>query len=156
MGHLRPLFVYFRLFKRTLQFLQQKYVKKCPSSKQCWDWNPLLSGHESPLITTIPGLPPIRTISLLCTSNQYLLKSSCLRIISIIITCSSGSLSATSAALPPIQAIMRLPSLQSSAENSMMPLYHSSGSVMEFSSFLYEEKYCSSTRLSGSNVNHKC
>ena len=29
MGHPRPLFVYFHLFKQTLQFLQQTYVKKC-------------------------------------------------------------------------------------------------------------------------------
>ena len=27
MGHTRPLFVYFRLFKQTLQFLQQMNVK---------------------------------------------------------------------------------------------------------------------------------
>ena len=27
MGHFRPLFVYFRLFKQTLQFLQQINVK---------------------------------------------------------------------------------------------------------------------------------
>ena len=27
MGHLRPLFIYFRLFKQTLQFLQQINVK---------------------------------------------------------------------------------------------------------------------------------
>ena len=50
----------FGLFKQTsLQFLQQIYVKKCPSSIQCWDLNPQPSGHESVPITTRPGLPPI-------------------------------------------------------------------------------------------------
>ena len=29
-------FCYFLLFAQILQFLQQKNVKKCPSSKQCW------------------------------------------------------------------------------------------------------------------------
>ena len=41
-----------------LQFLQQSYVKNCPSSIQCWDLNPRPSKHESPPITTRPGLPP--------------------------------------------------------------------------------------------------
>ena len=45
----------FGLFKQTsLQFLQQIYVKKCPSSIWCRDWNPRLSEHESPPITTRP------------------------------------------------------------------------------------------------------
>ena len=48
----------FGLFKQTLQFLQQIYVKKCPSSKPCWDSNPEPSEHESPPITTRPGLLP--------------------------------------------------------------------------------------------------
>ena len=58
MGHPQPLFVYFRLFKHTLHFLQQIYVKNCPSSIWCWDLNPQHSVHESPPITTRPGLPP--------------------------------------------------------------------------------------------------
>ena len=33
-------------------------MKKCPSSLWCWDSNPWPSGHESPPITTRPGLPP--------------------------------------------------------------------------------------------------
>ena len=48
MGHPGLFFVYFRLFKQTLQFLQQICVKKCPSSIWCWDSNPQPSGHESP------------------------------------------------------------------------------------------------------------
>ena len=32
-------FIYFRLFKQTLQFLQQTNVKKCPSSIWCRDSN---------------------------------------------------------------------------------------------------------------------
>ena len=58
MGNPRPLFVYFRLFKQTLHFLQQIYVKKCPSSIQYWDSNTRPSRHESPSKTTGPGLPP--------------------------------------------------------------------------------------------------
>ena len=30
----------------------------CPPSIQCWDLNPRTSEHESPPITTRPGLPP--------------------------------------------------------------------------------------------------
>ena len=50
-------FVYFRLFKQTLQFLQQIYVTKCPSSIRFWDLNPQPSG-QSPPITNGPGLLP--------------------------------------------------------------------------------------------------
>ena len=49
----------FGLFKqKSLQFLQQINVKKCPSSIWCWDWNPRPFEHESSPITTRPGLPP--------------------------------------------------------------------------------------------------
>ena len=49
----------FGLFKQTsLQFLQQIYMKKCQSSIRCWDSNPQPSMHESPTMTTRPGLPP--------------------------------------------------------------------------------------------------
>ena len=34
------------------------YVKKYLSSIQCWDLNPRPLDHESPTITTRPGLPP--------------------------------------------------------------------------------------------------
>ena len=48
----------FGFFKQTLQFLQQIYVNKCPSSIQCWDANPQPLERESLPITTGPGLPP--------------------------------------------------------------------------------------------------
>ena len=51
-GHPRPVFVYFRLFKQTLQISQQN---KCPSSILCWVSNPWPLEHESPTITTNPG-----------------------------------------------------------------------------------------------------
>ena len=47
-SHPRHLFVYFRLFKQTLQFLKQIYVNKCRSSIWCMDSNPRPSEHESP------------------------------------------------------------------------------------------------------------
>ena len=49
--------IHFRLFKQMLQFLQQIYVKKCPTNIQCRDSNPWTSGDEFPPITTRPGLP---------------------------------------------------------------------------------------------------
>ena len=51
-------FVYFRLFKQTLQLLQQINVKKCPSSIWHQDSNSQPPDYESPPLTTIPGLPP--------------------------------------------------------------------------------------------------
>ena len=50
-------FVYFRLFKQTLEFVQQINVIKCPSSIWCWDSNPRPSEHVSIPISTRPGLP---------------------------------------------------------------------------------------------------
>ena len=54
-----------RLFKQTLKCLQQigTYVKKSPSSIQCWDSNPGPLENESPTITTIQGPGPIKEIS---------------------------------------------------------------------------------------------
>ena len=58
-GQSRPLFHLFSVFfKQTLQFLQQIYVKKCPSSILCRDSNPQPSERESLPITTRPGLLP--------------------------------------------------------------------------------------------------
>ena len=57
MGQPRPLFVYFRLFKQTLQFLKQINVKKCPSSIQHRDSNSQPFDYKSPPLTTRPGLP---------------------------------------------------------------------------------------------------
>ena len=59
MDHLQPLFVYFCLFKQTLQFAQQINVKKFPSSIQCWDSNPQPLELESPPIANRPGLTRI-------------------------------------------------------------------------------------------------
>ena len=53
-------FIYFRLFKHTLQILQ--HVKKCPSIIRCQDLNSRSLEHDSPPITTGPGLPPISLI----------------------------------------------------------------------------------------------
>ena len=49
-------FIYFCLFKQTLQFLQQINMKKCPSSVWYWDSNSQPLEHESPPITTRPRL----------------------------------------------------------------------------------------------------
>ena len=61
MGQPRHLLSFiFGLFKQTsLHFMHQIYVKKCPSSLQCRDLNPWPLEHESPPITTRPGLLPI-------------------------------------------------------------------------------------------------
>ena len=53
MRHPGSLFDYFRPLKRTLQFLQQMYVKNVNLV-----YNPQPSELESPPITTIPWLPP--------------------------------------------------------------------------------------------------
>ena len=45
-------FVYFRLFKQTIQFLQQINVKKCPSSIRRRDSN------SQPIITSLLPQPP--------------------------------------------------------------------------------------------------
>ena len=52
----QPLYDYFQSFQTIITILQQKYVKKCPSSIWCWDLNPQPSGHESATITPRPGL----------------------------------------------------------------------------------------------------
>ena len=58
MGHTRPLFRLFLVsFKQTIQILQQIIVKKCPFSIWCWDSNSQPLEHETPPITTRPGLP---------------------------------------------------------------------------------------------------
>ena len=48
----------FGLFNKHYKFLQQIYVKKCPSSLRCRDSNPRPSDRESPPQTTRLGLPP--------------------------------------------------------------------------------------------------
>ena len=53
--------LFFHLFSvfsnKHYKFLQQIYVKKCPSSIRCWDLNPRPFERESLPITTRPGLP---------------------------------------------------------------------------------------------------
>ena len=58
----------FGLFKQTIQFLQQIYVKKCPSSIWCRDSNPRPLERESLPIATRPGLPPLHYYSYPCCS----------------------------------------------------------------------------------------
>ena len=59
----------FGLFKQTLQFLQQIYVKKCPSCIQCRDSNPWPSLRESLPITTRQGFTLSLTSSIFLTPN---------------------------------------------------------------------------------------
>ena len=55
MGQPRPLFRLFSVFSiNHFKFLQQIYVKKCPSSLLYQDSNPRPSEHASPPITTRP------------------------------------------------------------------------------------------------------
>ena len=51
----------FGLFKQAIQFLQQIYVKKCPSSIQCRDLNPQPSERETLPITSNQGSRPCVT-----------------------------------------------------------------------------------------------
>ena len=53
-------FVYFRLYKQILQFLQQIYVKKCYVHQVCGARSQTHHNlqHTCPPITTRPGLPP--------------------------------------------------------------------------------------------------
>ena len=51
--------IYFCLFKHITYFTTNTYVKKCPSSIQCWDSISQPLEHETPPITTRPGLPPL-------------------------------------------------------------------------------------------------
>ena len=56
-------FEFIFVFSNTLQIIQQiTYVKKCPSSIWCQDSNSRPLEHDSPPITTRPGLPPLRLV----------------------------------------------------------------------------------------------
>ena len=61
-GHPRPLFSFIYVFSISIsisfQFWQQIYVKKCPSCIWHRDSNSQPLKHESPSITTRPGLLP--------------------------------------------------------------------------------------------------
>ena len=59
MGHIRPLFVYFRFFKQTVQFFTTNQCDKLSIQyKVCGDSNPQPLEHDSSPITTSPWLPP--------------------------------------------------------------------------------------------------
>ena len=57
MDHPRPLFNLFSSFQTNITIFTSYICEKCPSSIQCLDSNPQPSEHESPPITTRPGLP---------------------------------------------------------------------------------------------------
>ena len=63
MGYHRPLFRLFSSFQTNITTLTKKLCLKMSIYMQNWDSNPQPSGHESPPITTTPGLPP--------TTNQF-------------------------------------------------------------------------------------
>ena len=51
--------IYFRSFQTNIIIIFTTIqCEKCPSSIRCWDSNPWPLDHESPPITTRPGLPP--------------------------------------------------------------------------------------------------
>ena len=57
MGHPWPLFCFFGRFKLTNNTIfTSNQWEECPSSVRCWDSNPQPLEHESPPITTGPGL----------------------------------------------------------------------------------------------------
>ena len=64
MGQTRPRFHLFSSFQTHITILQQINVTKCPSSVRCLDSNSQPLEHESPLMTTRPGLPPNEFVSL--------------------------------------------------------------------------------------------
>ena len=64
MGQTRPLFHLFLSFQTFITIFTTKNMKKCRSSIQCRDSNSQPLEHQSPPITTRPGLPPILNILL--------------------------------------------------------------------------------------------
>ena len=54
MGYPPPLYCLFSSFQTNITIFITNICEKCPSSI----WYPRPSGHESPPITTRPGLPP--------------------------------------------------------------------------------------------------
>ena len=60
MAQPRPLFFMYATFQTHItNFTTNRYVEKCPSSIWCWDLNSRPLKHESPPITTRPGLLPL-------------------------------------------------------------------------------------------------
>ena len=66
-------FIFVCCHTNITNFTTNLYVKKCPSSIRCWDSNPGPLEHESPPITTSPGLPPMGIIfvCLFCKVKRY-------------------------------------------------------------------------------------
>ena len=58
MGHPQPLFHLFLSFQANITILTTNKCEKCPSSLRRWDLNSQPLEHESPHITTRPGLRP--------------------------------------------------------------------------------------------------
>ena len=77
MGQPRPLFRFFGLYKQTLKFLQQIYVKKCPSSIRCRDSNPRPLEYKSLPMATRPyflySAKMYKQIFLLLLSTHFLI-----------------------------------------------------------------------------------
>ena len=72
-------FVYFQLRKQTTIFTTNK-CEKCPSSKWHWDSNTQPLEHESPPLTTGPGLPPklVRYLAIWAQPSwQYISRPPC-------------------------------------------------------------------------------
>ena len=57
-----PLFHLFSSFQANITIFTANKCEKCPSSIQGWGSNPQPSEHESPPITTRPGLPPVDNV----------------------------------------------------------------------------------------------
>ena len=67
----RPLFHLLPSFQTHItNFTTNMYVKKCPSSIWCRDLNSRPLEHESPPITTRPGLPPHRNFVFVVYSQR--------------------------------------------------------------------------------------
>ena len=58
----RTLFHFILYTQTNIAIFTTNKCEKCQSSIQCWDLNPRPSQHESPPITTRPGLPPTKCI----------------------------------------------------------------------------------------------
>ena len=68
MGHPRP----FLLISSFHTIFTKNKCEKYPSSIRCWDLNPWPSKHESPHITTSPGLPPRPQVFLILFAQFYI------------------------------------------------------------------------------------
>ena len=60
MGFFYSLFLVYS--KNIITIFTTNICEKCPSSIGSWDLNPRPLEHESPPVTTRPGLPPFHTL----------------------------------------------------------------------------------------------